>query len=97
MLIAVVIALLQAGAEPAPQAAPVADPPAVSAEAQTAAPAEEQEAQAEEQRPRRCRARNVTGTRLQSLVVCRTREGTQDQDTRDTLHNLQRSGGTNGG
>lgn len=96
MLIAIVVALLQAGADPAPQAAPV-DPPAVTAEAPAATTATQQASQADEPRPRRCRARAVTGTRLQTLVVCRSREGVQDQDTRDALHDMQRPAGTNGG
>lgn len=97
MFAAIVIALLQAGAEPAPQAAPV-DPPAAVSEAQTAAPAAEEASTQADQRPRRCRARALTGSRLQTLVVCRRGpEPVQDHDTRDTLHDLQRTGGTNGG
>lgn len=74
--------LLQAAAgDPAPQQ------PAQTTQAQ-AESVQTAEEQARERR--RCRARNVTGTRLQSLVTCRRRDGVQDQDTREALHDLQR-------
>lgn len=47
----------------------------------------------EEARPtrRRCRSREMTGTRLSGVMVCRRgQEDVQDQDTRETLHDLQR-------
>jgi hypothetical protein len=45
---------------------------------------------------RRCSTRQVTGTRLQTVVRCRTGEGHQDEDTLGTLQAMQRPAGTSG-
>jgi hypothetical protein len=41
---------------------------------------------------RRCRTRDLTGTRLSTVITCRSgrRSGQQDIDTRDALHDVQR-------
>lgn len=91
MLDLIVVALLQAVAgDPAPAEA-AQEPAQTEAEAQNT-----QTANAEEPQRRRCRAREITGTRLQSLVTCRRGNGDQDQDTRDTMHDLQRPTGLQG-
>lgn len=74
----------------APEAPAQSAPPteqAAADTAQTAAPAEEDNANR-----RRCRDRQVTGTRLSSVQSCRNdgRNGHQSQDTRDALHDMQR-------
>lgn len=83
MLELLFIATLQAVAgDPAPQ-----QPQQPQAQEQTESAQTAEDAARER---RRCRTRQVTGTRLQSLITCRTREGVQDLDTRETLHDLQR-------
>ncbi|MBI1188452.1 MAG: hypothetical protein GC206_14160 [Alphaproteobacteria bacterium] len=73
--------------------APAVEQPTEPAAAQTET---QQQANAEEAEPRRCRQRRITGTRLSSLVTCRRGNVQQDQETRDAMRYLQRSGGTNG-
>jgi hypothetical protein len=91
MLDIIVVALLQAAAGQPAQ--PPQEQPAQT-EAQTQ---DTQTAAAEARERRRCRAREITGTRLQSLVQCRARGNSeQDQETRDTLHDLQRPSGLQG-
>jgi hypothetical protein len=83
------IALFQAAAGP-PE--PAATEPA-PAEQTAAEPAQEEAASnGQTDQRRRCRAREVTGTRLSSVMTCRSgpRSGQQDLDTRDTLHDMQR-------
>lgn len=83
MLDLIAIALFQAAAGNPAQ--PV-EQPAQNQEQQ--AQASQNEAEGER---RRCRVRQVTGTRLQSLVTCRARgNGLQDNETRDVLHDVQR-------
>jgi hypothetical protein len=84
MLDLLLVALVQAAA-----GEPAQTPPSTPAQTESQAPVADT---AEETRERRrCRSRQVTGTRLQTLVTCRTRgNGLQDLDTRETLHDVQR-------
>lgn len=74
--------------------APATEPAATEASQATAQPVEEAATEendaTERRRQRRCSQRSVTGTRLAHVVTCRSQPGHQDQDTRDTLHNIQR-------
>ena len=85
----VFIMVLQAAELPAQ--APPASPPESAAPAANSpeANAEAESEQAREER-RRCSTRQVTGTRLQSIVRCRRSAGHQEEDTRDALNSLQR-------
>jgi hypothetical protein len=89
------VALMQAAAGPPDPAAPPAQ-----SEQTTSAPAQQEASSEEEQSSerRRCRAREFTGTRLASVMTCRSsaRSGQQDQATRDTLHDMQRPAPTSG-
>lgn len=91
MLDLVVVALLQAAAGD-PAQPPQNSSTQAQQQAESAQSAEEEAAER-----RRCRSRQVTGTRLQSLVQCRTRgNGQQDQNTREALHDIQRPSGLQG-
>lgn len=88
-MLGVVLALLLQATDPVQPVEPVAQaqPEVTQTEAQPeaeAAPAEEQA------RERRCRGRNVTGTRLATAVVCRSRNSQQGYETRETIRNFQR-------
>lgn len=89
-MLEVVLALLLQTTDPVQPA--VTPPPAQIGTIQTTQTQRQQETEEEAQtRERRCRMRNLTGTRLASLVTCRSRNGQQSHETRDTLHNLQRT------
>lgn len=80
---------LQAAGPDAP--AQVVVPTETTAPAQTTEAAAGTDTESSAERPRRrCTQRAVTGSRLSNVIRCRSRESYQDQDTRDTLHNLQR-------
>lgn len=84
MLDLILVALVQAAAGGPAQAPP-------SALGQTESQAQVADAAEDTRERRRCRSRQVTGTRLQTLVTCRTRgNGLQDLNTRETLHDVQR-------
>lgn len=89
MLGLLMVLMLQA-TDPAPATEPAATEASQTAAqpAETTATAEEDAA--EQRRRRRCTQRGVTGSRLSHVVTCRSQPGYQDQDTRDTLHNIQR-------
>lgn len=92
MLDLIVVALLQAVAGDPAQ--PAEQPQAAQTEQQAQA---SQSAQETTQPRRRCRARQITGTRIQTLVTCRTRGNSlQDDATREALHDLQRPAGAGG-
>ena len=85
MLDLIAVALLQAVAG---DPASVAEQPAQAQQEQAETSQTDQEAEA---RRRRCNVRQVTGTRLQSTVVCRNRgNGQQSNETRDLMHDVQR-------
>jgi hypothetical protein len=89
------IALFQAAAgEPAPPQQPSSEPASAAEPAVAEAPST-----TDAQQSRRCNVRQLTGTRVRSVVRCRSgsSQGQQSQDARDALHDLQRPAPTNGG
>ncbi len=89
-MLGVVLALLLQVTDPVQpiEAVAQAQPEATQTEAQPEQIAASEET--DESPERRCRGRNVTGTRLSSVVTCRPRNSQQNYDTRETLRSLQR-------
>lgn len=80
------IALFQAVAG-APEAPPEQAAPAATTQ-ETDAEREAREAE-EAAQQRRCRTRELTGSRLRTVVTCSSRNGRQDEDTRAAMDALQ--------
>jgi hypothetical protein len=87
------VALFQAVAG-APEAPPAEQAAAATTTQETEAERQAREAE-EAAEERRCRARELTGSRLRTVVTCRTRNGHQDEDTRAAMDMLQGPTGLN--
>jgi hypothetical protein len=75
-------------------------PEAPAQQADTATTAQETEAQREAReaeeaaQQRRCHTRELTGSRLRTVITCRNGNGHQSEDARTVMEQLQRPPGT---